>query len=303
MLEQLARDVTGWPAHAVEFFEQLATTQYMNHVRLHAPATADLRSTRAHARRQGGPFNAVAHTAEMRRPESGAGRYNIPNIGIFLWRLQSFRLTGVPLTPDPGDASGRKFRVNPLGADLQLFRRAADRNGDISHLAEPVNVPEPLISAADGAGGAGRQRAVPADARARRRLWRAAKAWCCCARQSADSGAGRRRAVSPICATSATAAAMCIGWNHEARAIAGRHRSASIRERGRVLLGARRRRAAARHASTTAPSRPIGGGEYERTPAGAARGDPTQARPAASALQPHLDAHRDRRTAADRATA
>src|SRR5688572_21201246 len=44
MLEQLARDVTGWPARAVEFFEQLAATQYMNHTRLHAQATADLRS-------------------------------------------------------------------------------------------------------------------------------------------------------------------------------------------------------------------------------------------------------------------
>ena len=43
MLEQLARDVTDWPARAVEFFEQLATTQYMNHVRLHAPATAPVR--------------------------------------------------------------------------------------------------------------------------------------------------------------------------------------------------------------------------------------------------------------------
>ena len=33
MLEQLARDVTGWPARAVEFFQLLATTQYMNHLR------------------------------------------------------------------------------------------------------------------------------------------------------------------------------------------------------------------------------------------------------------------------------
>jgi hypothetical protein len=43
VLEQLARDVTGWPAHAVEFFELLATTQYMNHVRRTPQATADLR--------------------------------------------------------------------------------------------------------------------------------------------------------------------------------------------------------------------------------------------------------------------
>ena len=42
-------------------------------------------------RQLGGAFNSVAHTAEMRRPESGAGRYNIPNIGIFLWRLRRSR--------------------------------------------------------------------------------------------------------------------------------------------------------------------------------------------------------------------
>ena len=83
MLEELAQDVTGWPAHAVEFFEQLATTQYMKHIRLHAPATCNLRDTAALFRRDGA-FNSIAHTAEMRRPETGAGRYNIPNIGIFL---------------------------------------------------------------------------------------------------------------------------------------------------------------------------------------------------------------------------
>ena len=65
----------------------------------------------------------------------------------------SLRLTAVPLTPDPGDASGRKFRVNPLGADLQLFRQPQTED-DISHLAEPINVPEPLRIRADGACGA-----------------------------------------------------------------------------------------------------------------------------------------------------
>src|SRR5262245_18803725 len=33
MLEQLAFDVTDWKARAVEFFERLAATQYMNHPR------------------------------------------------------------------------------------------------------------------------------------------------------------------------------------------------------------------------------------------------------------------------------
>ncbi|MEO8069879.1 MAG: hypothetical protein ABI652_00630, partial [Acidobacteriota bacterium] len=142
MLEQLARDVTDWPARAVEFFEQLATSQYMNHVRLHASATANLRSTRA-LRQLDGPFNGTAHTAEMRRPESGSGRYNIPNIGIFLWRLEPASLTDVPLTPDTADAAGRRFRFNPLGADQPLFRLPITEVR-ISHIAEPANVPDAI---------------------------------------------------------------------------------------------------------------------------------------------------------------
>jgi hypothetical protein len=33
MLEQLARDVTGWPARVVEYFQLLGWTQNMNHIR------------------------------------------------------------------------------------------------------------------------------------------------------------------------------------------------------------------------------------------------------------------------------
>ncbi len=44
VLEQLARDVTGWPAAAVEFFQRLATTQHLNHVRLRPAATASARA-------------------------------------------------------------------------------------------------------------------------------------------------------------------------------------------------------------------------------------------------------------------
>ena len=33
VVERLAQDVTGWPAHVVEFFQRLITTQNVNHVR------------------------------------------------------------------------------------------------------------------------------------------------------------------------------------------------------------------------------------------------------------------------------
>src|SRR5215204_6850637 len=42
VFEQVARDVTGWSAHAVEFFQLLATTQHLNHVRPGRGGTVDL---------------------------------------------------------------------------------------------------------------------------------------------------------------------------------------------------------------------------------------------------------------------
>ena len=87
MLEQLARDATGWPAHAVEFFERLAWTQYMNHVRLHAPATASLRSPNALELRQCARSIRSRTRWTCASIERGRGRHNIPNVGLFLWRL------------------------------------------------------------------------------------------------------------------------------------------------------------------------------------------------------------------------
>ena len=277
MLEQLAHDVTDWPARAVEFFEQLATTQYMNHVRLHAPATADLRST-SKMLQQGGPFNAVAHTAEMRRPEAGSGRYNIANVGIFLWRLQAFRLSDVPLTPDPGDATGRKFRFNPLGADQPLFRLPVTET-QITHIAEPANVPDPINL---------------------RLMARAMKAATTDSTVADDYGPGESIVLSRPNANPARSPVpidstdICVcdlrnvvgGWAHEATLAA--NKIAIDPQLGRVLLGA----------SVTGPilgtfhsgfSRPIGGGEYERSLAGTLLATQRNAS-SGEALQPHLDA-------------
>ncbi|UUZ68697.1 hypothetical protein LP416_01775 [Polaromonas sp. P2-4] len=277
MLEQLARDVTDWPARAVEFFEQLATTQYMNHVRLFAPATADLRSS-PKMLQLGGAFNAVAHTAEMRRPEAGSGRYNIPNIGIFLWRLQPFRLSNVPLTPDPGDATGRKFRFNPLGADQQLFRLPSTEK-QITHIAEPANVPDPinLRLMARAVKAAATDNTVADDYGERESI--------VLARPNANPAKPPVPInVADICVCDLRDVAA--GWAHETTLDA--NRIAIDPRLGRVLLGA--------NISGTILgtfhsgfSRAIGGGEYERS----LTGDLLVTQRSASgseALQPHLDA-------------
>ena len=47
VMEELARDATGWGAHAVEFFRFLGDTQYMNHVRPRSHYAPDLRNWKA----------------------------------------------------------------------------------------------------------------------------------------------------------------------------------------------------------------------------------------------------------------
>jgi hypothetical protein len=145
VLEQLARDVTGWPGHAVEFFALLAATQYMNHVRPTAQATADLRSAarlELAGTFQAGAFDDFAHTAEMRSIASRGGRYSIPSVAIFLWRVQALRLAGSPLVD--ADGAGMRYRFDPLGTDKPLFATPRTQ-ADPRELVHPLDVPLPLL--------------------------------------------------------------------------------------------------------------------------------------------------------------
>ncbi|MHA0287601.1 hypothetical protein ACXYX3_14255 [Mycobacterium sp. C3-094] len=140
MLEQLAADVTGCPARAVEFFELLAATQYMNHLRPGRGAIAELRHP-LRLEGVGGAFDDLAHVVDVRRIATGAGRYNIRNVGIFLWRIKALTVDRAPLVPDGG--SRQRFRFHPLGIDAPLFGRARTED-EITHIAERFDVPIPL---------------------------------------------------------------------------------------------------------------------------------------------------------------
>ena len=138
VLEQLARDVTGWNARVVEFFQLLATTQFMNHVRPANHYAPDLRKWEP-LERLGTAFESTARSVDVRHIERGEGKYNIPNLGIYLWRLTAFRLRESPAV----GLDAHRFLFNPLGANLPLFTRPKTEPS-ITHLAEPVNVPAPI---------------------------------------------------------------------------------------------------------------------------------------------------------------
>jgi hypothetical protein len=136
MLEQMARDVTGWDAHAVAFFEELGWTQNLNHLRLHPDTSTDpfdpfavdrvgtalLRDMDA-MDRLNGPFDTTTHTVDVRPPCQLTGWYNIRNIGFFLWRLQSFFTLEV--TPRKSSIYADGFYFSPIGNPAPLFTQPA----------------------------------------------------------------------------------------------------------------------------------------------------------------------------------
>jgi len=143
MLELLAHDVTGWPARAVEFFERLATTQHVNHIRIANRAFTSLRSA-DELEFFATPFESATRTVEVRRIEPARGKWNIPNVGLFLWRLGAYKLTRTPLVSAQAPlADNRHFRFHPLGFDLPLFS-VPETEDEFTHLAEPLNEPMPI---------------------------------------------------------------------------------------------------------------------------------------------------------------
>lgn len=120
MLEQLCSDVTGWPGIAVEFFARLATTQYVrNHLRP-GDAIVDVRSPMT-AVDTGGAFDRPPRTADVRRIGAAGrgtprGRYNIPNIGVFVWRLKAYPNPKHPVRV----AGANRYTLDPFGGDVPL---------------------------------------------------------------------------------------------------------------------------------------------------------------------------------------
>lgn len=140
MLEQLARDTTGWPARAVEFFQILGWNQNVHHVRPLTVRTPDLRRTNG-LELLNTAFDSATHTVDVRRIALDRGRHDIPNVGLFLWRLQSYYVPG---------ATARALVVpgfwafHPVaGQDRPLFNRPQTET-EVTHLAEEINVPGAL---------------------------------------------------------------------------------------------------------------------------------------------------------------
>lgn len=146
LLEDLARDAAGWPARAVEFYRLLGWTQHLDHRHPHRGGTAEVRDPGVMQRIgwANGAFDPLAHSVDVRRLGSRhrRGRYGIPDVGLFVFRLRSY-----PVTTTPAycleERGPQCFSFSVLGNDTPLFQQS-DAEPKPTHIAREHNLPVPL---------------------------------------------------------------------------------------------------------------------------------------------------------------
>ena len=138
ILDDIGGAVSGWPVRAVEFYRALAVAQNINYIHMDRGRTADLRNVDA-LDAMAGPFNRTARNVDVRRTNSARfpGRGNIPEVGVYAWRLKSYSVTRTPAVCCE-DVAPNCYQFNPLGHDIQLYvDPLAAKAGDPADLSFP----------------------------------------------------------------------------------------------------------------------------------------------------------------------
>ncbi len=178
-IERLARNLTGWPARAVEMRPNVAWAQHLNHQRPDrggrppygladvGPSTPRVGGTvavrdPAMLALLGTSFDPYAYTPDVKRADTGARHVNLPNLAVYLWRLAAYRLSVTrPLLKGVSDlgaaatAAGQarfvlRVDLDQLDRPVRLFnlwRRPAPGAGGVERLTEPDAVAAPILGA------------------------------------------------------------------------------------------------------------------------------------------------------------
>jgi hypothetical protein len=147
ILEEIAFDITGWSAKVVEFFRRLGRTRHGLDPAIVLPSLAssddvqlqlaegligqwtqtpigglaNLRNVYG-ASKTGSAFDEFFHTADFRLGQGRVGWYDIPRLGVFLWRLHSYGVG--PTTPVADSHCPGWYTFDPTGRGIPLFAAA-----------------------------------------------------------------------------------------------------------------------------------------------------------------------------------
>ncbi|HEY9600903.1 MAG TPA: hypothetical protein V6C85_04780, partial [Allocoleopsis sp.] len=141
ILESITLDVTRWRSKIVECFDGVSVTQRVNHVRSNKGSTLDIRN-KTTLDQLNSPFDSLSHTVDVRRIASQypiRGQSNVLNLGLFVWRLQSYPMQKSSAV----DLGGGHYAIHPLGQDTPLFNRPQTKT-DITQRTEAIHLPCPI---------------------------------------------------------------------------------------------------------------------------------------------------------------
>jgi hypothetical protein len=181
VLEEIATDITGWNARVVEFFHRLGRTRHNLDPDIGLPAEtddpqgaralqlaesiiglwtgsaiggwADLRNQYGAVQAQSpfgvyltdrapSAFDEYFHTADFRLGKGRSGWYNIPKLGVFLWRLRSFRADYTTTVADSTHPDC--FSFDPTGREAPLFAFAVRSFGTSWVSPQEWQLPTPI---------------------------------------------------------------------------------------------------------------------------------------------------------------
>src|SRR5579875_3138581 len=167
-MEQVTHDVSGRSTMAVEEFRRLITTLSLRDVRKHHDATADLRRGRDWED-EWGPFTRLNRTVDVRRiaprlvstpafpsatatPDPrpldiaihGGGRFNIPDLAVWMWRWRNWTVTNAPAFSLSAAGNSNGYLFSALGGAIPLFQAAIEEKLPFTMLTKEADVPEPI---------------------------------------------------------------------------------------------------------------------------------------------------------------
>jgi hypothetical protein len=150
VLEALIRDIGDLDGAVVEGFRRLGRSRHRLDpeipslegpvTRTPPGGTADLRSTRI-SDIVNGPFDDLAHTADVRRLRGPYGRFNVPKLNFHFYRLQAFEVR----LATPVDLADGRFTLDPSGREIALFQpRNRPDEGEPWRPVREWEIPAPL---------------------------------------------------------------------------------------------------------------------------------------------------------------
>ena len=131
-LESLAHDITGWNSRAAEFFKLIDISKSLKYLHTLNPRSFEVQ------RHLSTPFGTSTQFYDLQKILRYKRFCNIPNIGIYIWRIQAF-----PIDFTLPEKKENRFYFSQLFRNIKLYQHPEIKK-NIEQITEEKNAPHPI---------------------------------------------------------------------------------------------------------------------------------------------------------------